>query len=197
MGTRGASGFRIGGVDKVTYNHWDSYPQGLGTYVLGFVRGCGMDKLREIAERIELVEDDDEPTPDQVDECTRRGLLDLTVGDQSEKSWYCLLRGAQRGLSAWGDGLRWMFDSHAFLRDSLSCEWAYIINLDSGKLEVYRGFNQDPKAPGRYVKLTRRGGCGYVGVALLGEIVLDECGLMTDEEFIARVNTWLSLEDED
>jgi hypothetical protein len=39
-----------------------------------------------------------------------------------------------------------------FLIDSLFCEWAYIINLDSGKLEIYHGFNHDPDAPGRYAK---------------------------------------------
>lgn len=32
--TRGAVGFRVDGVDKVTYNHSDSYPGGLGAAVL-------------------------------------------------------------------------------------------------------------------------------------------------------------------
>jgi len=30
MGTRGAYGFRKNGIDKVTYNHFDSYPEQLG-----------------------------------------------------------------------------------------------------------------------------------------------------------------------
>ena len=30
MGTRGAFGFLVDGETKVTYNHWDSYPSGLG-----------------------------------------------------------------------------------------------------------------------------------------------------------------------
>ena len=30
MSTRGAWGFRIGSQDKVTYNHFDSYLDGLG-----------------------------------------------------------------------------------------------------------------------------------------------------------------------
>ena len=32
MGTRGAYGFRINDKDKVTYNHFDSYPDGFGKH---------------------------------------------------------------------------------------------------------------------------------------------------------------------
>ena len=38
MGTRGLYGFRKNGVDKVTYNHWDSYPDGLGKQILRFIK---------------------------------------------------------------------------------------------------------------------------------------------------------------
>ena len=34
MGTRGLYGFRKNGVDKTTYNHFDSYPDGLGADVI-------------------------------------------------------------------------------------------------------------------------------------------------------------------
>ena len=44
-------------------------------------------------------------------------------------------------------------DNEAFLYDSLFCEYAYIINLDTGNLEFYKGFNTNPKGKGRYVKL--------------------------------------------
>lgn len=35
------------------------------------------------------------------------------------------------------------------------CEFAYILNLDTGKVECYKGFNEDPAAPGRYASLQR------------------------------------------
>jgi hypothetical protein len=37
-----------------------------------------------------------------------------------------------------------------FLADSIFCEYAYILNLDTAELEYYRGRNTDPAAPGRY-----------------------------------------------
>ncbi len=43
-----------------------------------------------------------------------------------------------------------IFEDSSFLNNSLFCEYAYIINLDDGILEYYRGGNQDPNARGRY-----------------------------------------------
>jgi len=42
-----------------------------------------------------------------------------------------------------------MVDGIDFIKDSLFCEWAYLINLDRGVLEVYRGFQHKP-AKNRY-----------------------------------------------
>jgi hypothetical protein len=57
--------------------------------------------------------------------------------------------------SAYARGLNLMIDNHRFLRDSIYCEWAYIVNLDAEVLEVHVGWNTDPRAPGRYAHLQR------------------------------------------
>ncbi len=143
MGTRGAFGFYRGGVDKITYNHFDSYPAGLGEKIVRFCQETSIEEMNEIFNRIEVVDfHSSKPTPEQIEEC--RPYLDLRVSHQSEEDWYCLLREAQGGLDVWKNGLRYMIDDADFLKDSLFCEWAYVINLDWDALEIYRGFQKSP-----------------------------------------------------
>lgn len=61
-----------------------------------------------------------------------------------------------------------------FLKDSLFCEYAYIINLTTNSLEYYEGFNKNPKASGRYASFTVYDDKKYYGVALKMVIALDE-----------------------
>ena len=70
-------------------------------------------------------------------------------------------------------------DSSRFLNNSLFCEYAYIINLDTQELEVYIGFNKNPNESGRYAKfkadlLYDDDESPYYGVKLLTTIKLEE-----------------------
>lgn len=169
MGTRGVYGFRIGGQDKVMYNQYDSYPECLGAAVAEFAQRIPVDGLKRIAQRLTLVSAEIEPTEAQIQTCRKWGTINLGVSFQSEQDWYCLLREAQGDLELWEQGLPFILDGQDFLSDSLFCEWAYIINLDDEVLEVYRGFNKDPFAPGRYtgVWVQRAAGDAYQGVKLV------------------------------
>jgi len=173
MGTRGAYGFRHKEKDIVSYNHFDSYPSGLGNKVANFLNMfTNVEDLQKVAEGIELVNEDSKPTKEQKIECKKFELFNKTVSSQSDGDWYCLLRESQGDLTIYTDGFKYMIDGHKFLADSLFCEWAYIINLDTGELEIYRGFNKDETAPGRYAKVTKEG--EYVGVRLVKTIPLDD-----------------------
>jgi hypothetical protein len=57
-----------------------------------------------------------------------------------------------------------------FIKDSLMCEWAYIVNLDTNKLEVYKGFQDKPHEKGRYASTAHRE--GYYPCALVAEFPL-------------------------
>ena len=176
MGTRGAYGFRVDGIDKITYNHFDSYPESLGKAMIRYVASKTPDQLAEVARRLVLVDVDDKATPELVERYKKR-FSNTDVGDQDDSSWYCLLREAQGEPSAWDavpglPTLDHMIDGHEFLANSLFCEWAYIINVDDGVLEVYKGFNKDPDAPGRYAALTRERPSEYRGVRLLTTVAL-------------------------
>lgn len=63
-----------------------------------------------------------------------------------------------------------------FLKDSLFCEYAYIINLDNNTFEFYVGFNKNPNAKGRYAKykIDNLIGEKYYGVKLKKVIPLND-----------------------
>lgn len=172
MGTRGAYGFRIDNIDKVIYNHFDSYPDELGRNVMNYISKTDLTAMKEVAADIQLVERSSTPSRELIRKY--RKYADLSVSRQKYEDWYCLLRKVQGDLFAFHTGLRHMPDNREFLADSLFCEWAYILNLDSERLECYTGFNKDPSAKGRYASQSIERGSGYYGVALLKEIALPD-----------------------
>lgn len=61
-----------------------------------------------------------------------------------------MLRNAQGDLDAYKNGLKYMIDSCGFIKDSLWCEYAYIINLDTYELEFWVGGQDKPDIYNRY-----------------------------------------------
>jgi len=173
MSTRGAYGYRIDGKDKIGYNHFDSYPAYLGIKIMEFIKETPDDKLKEFAKNLRLVNNDIPITTKDIQEYNKYCNLEVNDGDLS---WYSLLREAQGDLSAPATE-----DSADFLEDSLFCEWAYIVNIDTGKLEIYRGHNQEPSANhGRYANIEYDN--GYYGVKLIKEIPFDEIRKLNDTQ---------------
>ena len=188
MGTRGAVGFRANKQDKVTYNHFDSYPSGLGSDVISFIRSHSFEDIQKAAQNIQMVDTSIEPTPQQIKDCAP--WTDLSVSNQSTSDWYCLLRSAQGDLGAYVQGLKYMNDSKGFLLNSLFCEYAYIINVDTKQLEFYTGFNKKArKTKGRYADKQPEDSRpdSYYGVALLWKIDLNDILSASDEEVSAMI----------
>lgn len=165
MGTRGAIGFVVDGVEKVSYNHFDSYPDGLGKNVVEQVRAADLAKWREQAKALVMIKGKKPPTADQIEALSK--FADESVSSGQKTEWYVLLRGLQGDMQGTLDA-GYMIDSHMFLKDSLFCEYAYIVNFDTGKLECYRGFQRKRHNKGRYGrKFTKyNSGDRYYGVAL-------------------------------
>ena len=184
MSTRGAIGFYYNGDTKAFYNHFDSYPECLGISVLNQVRRMNLNDMRERFKSIVMVDEDSMPKPELM---TRYAdVADLGVSSHSLSDWYCLLRNVQGRLDLYMDGtIEHMIDAVDFLTDSLYCEWAYIVNLDDGTLEVYKGFNRDKGAQGRYRK-GKADRYGYYGVSLLTTFPLDN--LPSESEFLSKVS---------
>jgi hypothetical protein len=169
MGTRGVFGFHKDGVDKIMYNHYDSYPTGLGEQVQEFIKKHDVGELDIIFDRIVMIDEDSIPTSQQIEEC--EPYADLSVSSQSTADWYCLLRKAQGDLEAYASGLKYMIEGADSLKDSLFCEWGYVINLTTNRLEIYRGFQRESQE-NRY-KITKADG-GYFNCALIREVPLTQ-----------------------
>jgi hypothetical protein len=170
MGTRGTWGFRKDGMDKLTYNHFDSYPSGLGAIIKDFICKYPIQELKKTCDRIILVSGEVEPTDEQIRECNN--YLNLSVGKQDVKDWYCLLREAQSTPEEYVSKLRYMIANLSFIKDSLFCEWGYIINLDTEKLEIYKGFQKTPQN-NRYHFVPKKKD-DYANCKLVKEIPLNE-----------------------
>lgn len=170
MSTRGAYGFHKGGLDKITYNHHDSYPEVLGKVMIDFCNNTSKDTMHDIFDKIVLVQEDTMPSLEQIEECLEH--YNESVGTGAPTDWYSLLRGAQGRPEAYREGLRYMIDSSGFMKDSLFCEWAYIINLDTNTLEVYVGFQKEPQCNRYEIGIPDHS--GYYNVGLLTEISLDD-----------------------
>lgn len=155
MSTRGCYGFRKNGIDKLTYNHYDSYPDGLGSDVVKFCKETTVKEMNAIFDKIILVDESGKPSIEQIVECHK--YYDGSVSSQSAEDWYCLLRQSQGDLNVYKNGLQYMIDSHEFIKDSLFCEYAYIINLDTKKLEFWKGFQHKPDETNRYGTEDNRG----------------------------------------
>ena len=185
MGTRGTYGFRKNNVDKTTYNHFDSYPSGLGKQISEFFADADLVKLGEVFDSIQLVKHDDIVTED-IAETIPAELSNFNVNG-GKKTFYCYLRNAQGDLSAYLKGLKYMIDNHDFITDSLFCEWGYIVNLDTGKLEVWRGFQKSPTEGNRYGTTHDEG--GYYPCKMVAEFTQEEIKSGAFDKFV-EVNDW-------
>ena len=145
MATRGCYGFYKKGIAKVSYNHSDSYPSGLGQDIVRFINSTSIKEMNEIFNNIEMVNEDEKPTDEQLVELKLTNKYD---GKEKDFDWYSVLRNIQGDLSAYKKNERFMIDNQFFIY-SRSCQYAYIINLDNNSLEIYVGV-QSTKCKGRY-----------------------------------------------
>jgi hypothetical protein len=169
MSTRGLYGFYRDGITKATYNHFDSYPTGLGRQVAEFVLNTTLNEMNHIFDNIIMVDSDTTPTDAQIHECWE--FYDPSVSTRKPQEWYALLRQSQGDLNFYKHGLKYMIDSANFIEDSLFCEWAYIINLDTNVLEVYEGFQKEPQHNRYYI--SEPDNSGYYNCKLVAEIPLN------------------------
>jgi hypothetical protein len=160
MGTRNSTIVIQDGLMKVAqYGQWDGYPAGAGFGILDFLKDVNMDAFRE------GVSNCTEFTDAEIE----KGVLIADNPHLSRDVGYGILE-----LITDANGLKLHSDTR-FVADSLFCEWAYVIDLDKNKLEVYEGFNQKPLPNNaRFKNMEHLSERGYYPVKKVCEFKFDE-----------------------
>ncbi len=118
MSTRGLMGLKKKGEVKAQYNHFDSYISGLGKSIIETINKIPkedrVNRFNNVFDNIVLVEENDDN--------------------------YSEYREYQGNLQAYLDGFNCMIDNKDFINDTLFCEYAYIINLDTNTLDITFGW---------------------------------------------------------
>lgn len=153
MSTEGAVGFVQSNNTTIIYNGYDSYPESLGCDVLDFIRRWGIDKVEDMVANFVYTNDSSEGT-------NFYDFEDYFLDDRGR---------ASRVINIHKELL--VQNDINFVHDSLFCEWLYLVDLDEGNIEVYKGFNQD-KPVGRFSEVPRSES-GYCAVTLVKTIPLD------------------------
>lgn len=192
MSTRGIVGFVVDGQEKLSYNHSDSYPSGLGADVLcwleGHIEGGFFDAdTRHAVSQVRLVDEGGTPSAEDIERLSKFHNGGVSTGEPTE--WYSLLRHTQGDLDRIIEaGV--IIDYAVFATDSLFCEWGYVIDLDERRFEVYQGFQKSPHQQGRFAnrEASHRASGDYYPIRLVASWSFSE--LPTTSEL-------LSLEEEE
>lgn len=148
MGTRNLVAVQLNGEYKVAqYGQWDGYPSGQGLTALRFLHGMDRESFIQKLEQNRFLSDDD------IKACwveagadPEAQFVNMEVSEKFQSLYPHLSRDAGANIlqlvaeSEAGLGLR---NSIEFAKDSLFCEWAYVIDFDKGTFEAYKGFNKE------------------------------------------------------
>ena len=133
MGTRNLTIVIREGKTKVAqYGQWDGYPEGQGKTILKFLKKCDLNTFRERLKYLSFLSQNgitklwnefeikgNNSIYPELNRNTGAKILQLIYDGKATKLW----------------------NRSNFLKDSLWCEWVYVIDLDRNKFEIYSNFS--------------------------------------------------------
>ena len=144
MGTRNITAVAIDNGYKIAqYCQWDGYPTGQGHTILEFLKTADLDTFkRQVREKTFY------GTSEQIDAAYAKFSKDGWMTFEQSIGYLSRDTGAKILEVVYNASDPVMLcDSIDFAKDSLFCEYAYVIDLNRDVLEVYIGFNKEPLEP--------------------------------------------------
>lgn len=203
MGTRNLTMVISGGEVKVAqYGQWDGHLDSSGKVVADFIVKADLESFKQKVDKCEFVTYENYIK----DKWTEAGadpnsdLVSFGVSDKFHAMFPELSRDTGAGILDLinnSNGLK-IKNSIDFVSDSLFCEYAYVVDLDNGILEVYEGFNnRPPHKSERFADFPIENpsslGNQYYPVGLVAEIPFEEI----DEFTMRALENFLYPADED
>ena len=188
MGTRNLTCVVKDGEFKVAqYGQWDGYPSGSGRLILAWLQEANIADLSEAVDNVCAFEGNE--AGDAWVEVGGTGYIPTADFDNYPS--------LSRNMGS--DVLDYVVSElkpilvmdEAFADDSLFCEWAYVIDLDTNTFEVYEGFNKEPLTEadrfftGETPDTCFDGSSGYHPVKLAASYNLSS--LPTQVDFLAKL----------
>ena len=205
------------------YGQWDGYPSGVGADVLEFAKDkTSLNTLELVLDKVKFFnkENADDNIKNFIEEYAKREPYynyktneeQKDTRTEQDKFWFenFISRDASvdvlknivklytekdfNNLPKEFNNNIYLEDESDFGKDSLFCEWAYCINLNTNKLECFKGFNKDKsKEHERFATKQEEideyynyeNATKYYGITLVKEYDLDN--LPTREEFIEEL----------
>lgn len=225
MGTRHLICVVLDGDFRVAqYGQHDGQPGGAGAEVVRFLRRVDLETFKARVRGCRLVTRHEFASCDEIRDAFRTQLGHLTnvcsalleagdidfareyrirsylrPGSMTHLSRDCSAQILYAILTRDEPGGLPLIDERGFAGDSASCEWAYVIDLDGGALEIYEGLNTEPPPPeSRFpygADWLEDGISGYYPVRLVK--TYDLSALPADFESEARILQGIDDEDED
>ena len=132
MGTRNLTCVVLNDEYRVAqYGQWDGYPSGQGVNILEFLKtDFNKDEFIKNLEEWEVL------TEEEIKEKYEGESIASLSRDVGSNILYAIQNDTLKD--------KVLFLSTEFAQDSLFCEWAYVLNLDTDELEVFQGFNTTP-----------------------------------------------------
>lgn len=194
MGTRNLTLVQLNNEYRVAqYGQWDGYPSYTGINILKFLRTMDKNKFIEKLKNTKFITKQDYHNywMELGIDIEKEKLVDISTSNKFDELHPTLSRDMGFNVLNFineSDDIVNLWNDYTFAKNSLFCEWAYLINLDENTLEVYKGFNK--------TKLTKEDRFyfdGYVSdseyypIKLVKTYSLDE--LPTDDDFVKELES--------